>query len=244
MSITAKVFKTETFGAVDGPGVRLVIFLQGCSFRCQYCHNPESWNLNNPEAKEMSVEDIISLFKRNKAFYSKGGITLSGGEPMLQADFIKALAKECKAQNIHLAIDTSACNFEKNKQIYEDLLDDINLWIVDIKSLDQNEHQTITGSSYLAGVEFVKFLEEKNKPYWIRQVVAKTINTDNKHLDALAQFLSTLKSCERYELLSFHKLAMDKYKKMGLEYPYKDIPLLSNQEFEQLNIYLFNKLNN
>lgn len=242
MSITAKVFKIETFGAVDGPGVRLVVFLQGCSFRCKYCHNPESWELNGKDVKEMSIQDIISLYEKNKVFYGKGGITLSGGEPMMQAKFIKEFAKECKQKNIHLAIDTSACNFQSNKQEYIDLLPDINLWIIDVKAIDQKEHKFLTGNDYLSGVEFVKFLEEKNKPYWIRQVVLKTINADHAHLDKFAQFLSQLKHCERYELLSFHKLAVNKYQKLGIEYPFKDIPLLSNKEFEDLNIYLFNLL--
>ncbi|MCQ2957086.1 MAG: 4Fe-4S cluster-binding domain-containing protein [Mycoplasmoidaceae bacterium] len=127
MSQTAKVFKVETFGAVDGPGVRLVIFLQGCSFRCKYCHNPESWEMSSDQAKEMTISDIISLYERNKPFYSRGGITLSGGEPMLSADFIKLFGQECQKKNIHLAVDTSACNFMQNTDIYEQLLDVVNL---------------------------------------------------------------------------------------------------------------------
>ncbi len=244
MSTTAKVFKVETFGAVDGPGVRLVIFVQGCSFRCKYCHNPESWDLTSPQAKEMTVSDIIALYERNKPFYSRGGITISGGEPMLSADFIKLLAQECKRKNIHLAIDTSACNFMQNRQVYEDLLDLVNLWIIDIKAMDKNLHKFITGFKDLTGVEFVKFLEEKGKPYWIRQVIVKSINDDHSHLDELAKFIKNLKHCTKYELLSYHNLALDKYSKLGIDYPFKDIKLLTTQEFEEIKEYLSNHINN
>lgn len=235
-----KVFKVETFGAVDGPGVRLVIFVQGCTFRCKYCHNPESWNFDNQQVKEMSVSDILDLYERNKPFYEKGGITISGGEPMLSADFIKLLGESCKAKNIHLAIDTSACNFIENKQVYEQVLDLVNLWIVDIKSLNPQEHKFITGFEQLTGAEFVKFLEQKNKQYWIRQVIVKTINDDNKHLEQLANFVRPLKNCLRAELLSYHNLAEDKYKKLGINYPFKDIVMLTTPEFEQKKLYLKN----
>ncbi|XQP54879.1 MAG: 4Fe-4S cluster-binding domain-containing protein [Mycoplasmoidaceae bacterium] len=242
MKDTAKVFKVESFGAVDGPSIRLVIFLQGCSFRCKYCHNPESWNMDYEQAKEMSVNDILSLYEQNKAFYKKGGITFSGGEPMLSADFIKLFGKECKARNIHLAIDTSACNFLTNKQAYIDLLDLVDLWIVDIKAVDPQEHEFITGSNQLTGMEFVKFLEENKKPYWIRQVIIKTINADHAHLDKLAQFIRPLKYCQRYELLSYHNLADDKYKKLGIDYPFKDKQMLTTPEFEEAKSYISNLL--
>lgn len=238
MSITAKVFKTETFGAVDGPGVRLVIFLQGCSFRCIYCHNPESWNMTSLQARSLSINDIIELYERNKEFYEKGGITLSGGEPMLQAEFIKELGKVCQQKHIHLAIDTSACNFAQNKADYEQLLDLVNLWIIDLKALDPQLHKKITGSDYLAGVELTKFLEEKNKPFWLRQVIIQGINNDKKHIDELVSFIKPLKNCQKAEILSFHNLATDKYKKLGIEYPCKDIQMLTTPDFEQLKDYL------
>lgn len=244
MKDTAKVFKTETFGAVDGPGVRLVIFVQGCSFRCKYCHNPESWKFDNPEAKEMTVKDVINLYERNKAFYKKGGITISGGEPMLSPDFIKLLAQECKSKNIHLAIDTSACNFLENKAIYQDLINLVDLWIVDIKAMDEKLHEFITGSNKLTGMEFVKFLEQNQKPYWIRQVIVKTINEDKQHIDQLAKFVKTLKCCQKCELLSYHNLATDKYKSLGISYPFEDKEMMDSRDFEEIKIYLHNQLHN
>lgn len=239
MAIQANVFKVETFGAVDGPGVRLVLFLQGCTFRCKYCHNPESWDVNH-QARKMSIDDILSLYERNKPFYEKGGITLSGGEPMLSADFIREFSKVCKQKNIKLAIDTSACNFLTNKQLYLDVLDDIDLWIVDIKATNEKEHEFITGNKALTGIEFVKFLENKNKPYWIRQVIIKGINDDQSHLQQLANFIKPLKFCKRWELLSYHNLATEKYEKLKIDYPFKDTPVLSNQEFDTIKTTLNN----
>lgn len=238
MSDKAKVFKVETFGAVDGPSIRLVIFLQGCTFRCKYCHNPESWKIDTLQARNLTVSDILSLYENNKTFYEKGGITFSGGEPMLQADFIKLFSKEAKAKNIHIAIDTSGCNFKQNKQAYQDLLDLVDLWIVDVKALDEREHEFITGDKTLAGVELIKFLEENHKPYWVRQVVIKTINADTQHLDKLIDFLKPLKYCQKAELLSYHNLAYDKYNKLKIDYPFKDIPMLSTPEFEDMKAYL------
>lgn len=240
MQDKVKVFKTETFGAVDGPGVRLVIFILGCSFRCKYCHNPESWNMNYSNVQEMSVQDILTLYERNKPFYKKGGITISGGEPMLSADFIKLLGKECKAKNIHLAIDTSACNFLQNKQAYEDVIDLVDLWIVDVKSLDKKEHEFITGCKDLTGAEFVKYLEQKQKSYWIRQVVIKSVNADHQHLDQLKAFIKPLQYCKKCELLSYHNLASDKYKELKIDYPFKDKEMLTTPEFEELKNYLHN----
>ncbi|MBQ0045473.1 MAG: pyruvate formate lyase-activating protein [Mycoplasma sp.] len=242
MKDTAKVFKVETFGAVDGPSIRLVIFLQGCSFRCKYCHNPESWEMNNNQAQEMSIQDILTLYEQNSAFYKKGGITFSGGEPMLQADFIKLFAQQAKAKNIHIAIDTSACNFLQNKQAYEQLIDLVDLWIVDIKSLDQKEHEFITGSKDLAGAEFVKYLEQKGKPFWIRQVIIKTINANNENIEKLASFVKPLKHCQKAELLSYHNLAYEKYNKLAIPYPFKDIQMLTTQEFDALKNHFHNLL--
>lgn len=242
MNDKVKVFKIETFGAVDGPGVRLVIFVLGCNFRCKYCHNPESWNLNYQPSNEMSVQDILSLYDRNKEFYETGGITISGGEPMLHFEFIKHLATECKKRNIHLAIDTSACNFSENKEAYKQLLDLVDLWIVDIKALNAQEHKYITGFEKLVGCDFINFLEVNKKQYWIRQVIIKSINDDTKHLDDLAAFIKKLKFCKKTELLSYHNLATNKYKELGLNYPFFDKQTLSTKEFENIQKYFFNKL--
>lgn len=240
---TIKVFKVESFGAVDGPSIRLVIFMQGCSFRCKYCHNPESWNLDNPKAKEMSINGIISIYEQNKVFYEKGGITFSGGEPMLNADFIKEFCLEAKKKNIHIAIDTSGCNFLTDMQVYINLLEMVDLWIVDIKAMNSKEHEFITGYDKLTGMELIKFLERNRKPYWIRQVIIKGVNDDRTHLDMLANFIKPLKCCQKYELLSYHNLADEKYQHLGIEYPFRDKTMLTPKEFGELKTYLSNQIN-
>lgn len=125
--IKGNIFKIETFGAVDGPGIRLVIFLQGCLFRCKYCHNPEGWAFKTQKIKKISIDEIISLFQKNYCFYKNGGITLSGGDPMCQPEFVLALAKKCRQKKINLAIDTSACNFFTHPKIYKQLLSYVDL---------------------------------------------------------------------------------------------------------------------
>lgn len=234
-NMKAKVFKVETFGAVDGPGVRLVIFLQGCSFRCKYCHNPESWDTLANNTTEISVAEIIEMFERNKSFYANGGITLSGGEPMMQADFIKELAKECKKHNIHLAIDTAATTFMTKHNDYLDLLDLVDLWIVDIKATNPEEHKMLTGDENLTGMNLVTMLEQNQKPYWIRNVIIKDFNTDFNHIISLVRFVKPLMHLRKFQFLPFHKLATEKYEKLGIEYPFKDKQLLSKEEIDKIN---------
>ena len=143
-------------------------------------------------------------------------------------------AKKCKDKNIHLAIDTSACNFLTNKQDYIDLLNLVDLWIVDVKSLNEQEHKSITGSNQLTGKLFIELLEKYKKPYWLRQVVIKSINDNDDHINQLANFIKPLKYCQKYELLSYHNLAYDKYEKLGIPYPFKDIKMLTSDEFNEL----------
>jgi len=235
---SAKVFKVETFGAVDGPGIRLVIFLQGCTFRCKYCHNPESWTGSCSTTKDMTVDQIIELFERNKSFYSIGGITLSGGEPMIQADFVLALAKKCKAKNIHLAIDTSACTITNHLEHYQSLLDYVDLWIVDIKALDEKDHEYITGDKHLTGLKLIQLLEENNKPYWVRQVIVKDINDNNQQLDSLASTLANLKLMTKYELIPYHNMAISKYNELHIDYPLLNTPVMNKIEFNKIVQYV------
>lgn len=239
---TIQVFKIETFGAVDGPGVRLVIFTQGCNFRCKYCHNPESWSNKNIDAKAMSTKDIVDLYERNKPFYENGGITLSGGEPMLHPEFILELASMCKAKNIHLAIDTSASTFISNKKDYEQIIDLVDLWIVDVKATNLKDHQFITGCKDLNGIEFIKYLESKHKPYWLRQVILKGFNDSKNKLDELINFIKQLKYIKKWELLSYHTLGLNKYNILNIKYQLNDTKVLTNQEFDEINDYVKQQL--
>lgn len=234
----AKVFKTETFGATDGPGVRLVVFFQGCSFRCAYCHNPESWELSNDKCYPLSVRDIIKLYRKNEAFYQNGGITISGGEPMLQSKFVLKLAKACKRWSIRLAIDTAATNIVGNEKIYKKISKYADLWIVDIKAVNEIDHKNITSCDQLTGMKLISLLEQWNKPYWVRYVVVKNLTDSNSQLDTLAKFLANLKYMQNYELLPYHRLAMDKYKKLNIVYKLSSTPLMDSAELTRINDYL------
>jgi len=230
----AKVFKVESFGAVDGPGIRLVLFLQGCGFRCKYCHNPESWNLDSPDAKLMSADDVIAMYNRNKSFYDTGGITLSGGDPMVQPDFVLALAKKCHEQKIHLTIDTSACTIGSQQEYYEKLLPYVNLWLVDIKALDADHHKYITGSADLTGLKLINLLEKNNKPYWVRCVIVHELNDDQEQLDHLAQILANFKHMEKYELIPYHDMGKQKYHDLNIDYPLEKTLVLSYAQHNKI----------
>lgn len=226
----AKVFKTETFGAADGPGVRLVVFFQGCSFRCAYCHNPESWEHFTKDTYSMSIKDIVKLYQRNKPFYQNGGITVSGGEPMLQHKFILKLAKVCKRKHIRLAIDTAATNLIGNEKIYKKVAKYADLWIVDIKGVDEKIHQQVTGSTSLTGMKLIKLLEQWKKPYWVRYVLVNKLTDSPVYLQTLGMFLSTLQYMQNYELLPYHSMALDKYKKLKISYWLKDTRVMTPDE--------------
>ena len=230
----AKVFKIESFGAVDGPGVRLVIFLQGCSFRCKYCHNPESWDLNSNNIQELSVEEIIDMFERNKAFYANGGITLSGGEPMMQFEFVKELALECKKRHIHLAIDTAATTLMTRHKDYLDLLDLVDLWIVDVKATNPEEHKFITGDENLTGLNLVTLLEQNQRPYWIRNVIIKGFNTDFNHIKEMVRAIKPLMHLRKFEYLPFHNLCSEKYERLGIDFAFKDKEIMSKEEVDKI----------
>lgn len=234
----AKVFKTETFGATDGPGVRLVVFFQGCTFRCAYCHNPESWELESHSAYLLSVNDIIKLYKRNAPFYQNGGITISGGEPMLQYEFVYKLAQACKRQHIRLAIDTAGTNIFENEEWYKKIAKYTDLWIVDIKAINESDHKNITGYDQLTGIKLIQLLEKLKKPYWVRYVVVKDLTNSKGQLDVLGKFLSKLKYMQNYELLPYHSLATDKYKKLKINYRLSKTPIMSSKENTEVLSYL------
>lgn len=212
-------FKTESFGAVDGPGVRLVIFSQGCLYRCIYCHNPESWELNK-RVDTLSVDDIIKMYERNITFYEKGGITLSGGDPLIHLDFCIEMAKACHQKHISLALDTSGVNFTaENKKKYEEICQYQPLWIVDVKQINPKKHKLITGVEEQREVNLIKFLDAHHQKFWIRQVLVPGYTDDPKDLQQLGKFLKSLHGLLHFQILPFHNLAISKYQDLGIKYP-------------------------
>ncbi|MFI3241443.1 MAG: pyruvate formate-lyase-activating protein [Alphaproteobacteria bacterium] len=225
------IHSIETCGAVDGPGLRFVLFMQGCPLRCLYCHNPDTWSLD--ENKCLSVEDILNKYDGVKEFLKNGGLTVTGGEPLLQIDFVTKLFKEAQKKNIHTALDTSGIIFNRNNtQKIDELLKYTNLILLDIKHIDDEEHKILTKHSNKNILDFARYLSEKNVPVWIRHVVVPTITYNPIYLKKLGEFLATLNNVKALEVLPYHDLAVPKYENMGLDYPLIKLQPLPQQEAE------------
>lgn len=238
MQNTGKIHSIETCGTVDGPGVRFVVFLQGCPMRCLYCHNPDTWEYNAGEI--MTVTEILEKFDGIKEFLKNGGITASGGEPLLQIDFVTELFKQAREKNIHTALDTSGILFNnQNTNKIDELLKFTNLVMLDIKHIDDAEHKKLTGHSNKSVLEFASYLSKKNIPVWIRHVVVPTITEKEEYLIRLGEFLRTLKNIQALDVLPYHNMAIPKYEQLGINYSLKNIqPLTKEQAIKARNIIL------
>ena len=228
-----RIHSIETFGTVDGPGIRFVVFFQGCPLRCLYYHNPDSWNM--AEGMEMTADDILSQFERNKNFYKNGGITATGGEPMVQMDFLLELFTKAKERKIHTCLDTSGIAFpaDSNHPVYEkieQLMKVTDLILLDIKHIDELDHQTLTGKSNRLILAFARYLSRIGKPVWIRHVVVPGITYNEEDLKALGHFLGTLSNIKKLEILPYHTMGKAKYEKLGYSYALTGIPELTKKE--------------
>lgn len=218
----ALVHSIETFGTVDGPGIRYVLFLQGCNLKCQYCHNKDACSLNSGTIKE--TEEIIAHVKRYKdyIFMSKGGVTVSGGEPLLQSKFVTQFFKRLKEYNFHTALDTSG-SIAINSDI-EKLLHYTDLVLLDIKHIDDDKCKILTGHSNKNTLAFAKYLSDNHIPVWIRQVLVPGITDDENDLLKLKEFISELNNVEKVEILPYHTMGKYKWENLGLNYPLKNTP--------------------
>ena len=227
--IKGYIHSTESFGTLDGPGIRFVIFMQGCPLRCKFCHNPDTWEKNT--GTEMAVAELIGEFEKNRDFYKDGGITITGGEPLLQLDFVTELFREAKKHGIHTCLDTSGITYSENQQeAYGKLLDFTDLVMLDIKHIRADSHKELTGSSNKSVLAFAKFLSEKNIPIWIRCVIIKGISDNENDLIELGEFIGKLKSLKALEVLPYHTMGVHKYKSLGIPYPLDGIPPLSKED--------------
>lgn len=226
------VHSIETMGTVDGPGIRYVVFMQGCPMRCKYCHNPDTWEVNTGEL--MSTEDILKDYDSYRPFLKSGGLTVTGGEPLLQIDFLIELFEEAKKKDIHTCIDTSGITYQENSHKYIEKLDRLmkvtDLILLDIKHIDAKEHQELTGHTNKDILDFAKYLERMNIPVWIRHVVVPTITFHENYLRKLGYFLGDLTNIKALDVLPYHDLGITKYQQLGLEYPLKDIPALDKED--------------
>ena len=224
----------ESFGTVDGPGIRFVVFMQGCPMRCKYCHNPDTWRFG--AGKKYTAADVFKEILKYKSYIKSGGVTVSGGEPLLQAEFIAELFRLLKAEGIHTALDTSGVTFDKdNPQSVEKHLSVLrytDLVLLDIKHIDEDEHKALTGFSNKRTLDFALFLSENGKKMWIRHVLVPDITDKDEYLQKLKQFISGLKTVERVEVLPYHTMGEVKYEKLGLPYPLKGVQPPAKQRIE------------
>lgn len=232
--MVGKITTFETMGSADGPGIRLVLFLNGCLLRCKYCHNPETW-CGGGDIKEISAEEVLNLYNKYKIYYGdKGGVTFSGGEPLLQSDFVLETAKLLKQNGIHIAIDTSGV-----AENYQEVLELADLVILDVKAVDEDEYKFITGKDMTLFNNFIKDCQRLHKKLWLRQVIVPGINDNEEHILKLKNFASSLQGVEieRIELLPYHSMAKSKYEKLGIKYPLDgviDMPKDKLQELQEL----------
>ena len=219
------VHSTESFGTVDGPGVRFVVFLQGCPMRCQYCHNPDTWKMNTGSVR--SAQSLIRDYERNAAFYKKGGITVTGGEALMQIDFVLELFTLAKQKNIHTCLDTSGVTYRPGESSYNEKLDALmavtDLVMLDIKHIDPEGHKTLTGHDNAGILAFARYLEGKGIDVWIRHVVVPGITDDENLLTRLGTFLGTLTNIKALDVLPYHIMGVTKYEQLGIDYPLKGV---------------------
>ena len=232
--MTGQVHSIESFGTVDGPGVRLVVFLQGCPMRCLYCHNPDTWEPRG--GRKMEAEEILRLFIKNRAFYKNGGITVSGGEPLLQLDFLIDLFTLCKGEGIHTCIDTSGIifdpkNLERMRKL-DKLVSLTDLFLLDIKHTDSAEHKRLTGMDCAPVLGFAEYLDSKGAPFWVRRVVVAGYTDSEEELLSLGRLLAHFRSLKAVEVLPYHTMGRSKYKELGIEYPLGDMPPLDKGAVE------------
>lgn len=227
--ILGNIHSLESCGTVDGPGIRFVVFMQGCPMRCQYCHNPDTWTTD--ENKRMSVEEILKRFDKVKEFLKNGGITVTGGEPMMQMEFVTELFKAAQTKGIHTALDTSGVLFNRNNtEKVDELLKYTNLVMLDLKHIDDEEHKKLTAHSNKNILDFAKYLSEKNVPMWVRHVVIPTITFNEEYLARLGKFLHELRNVTALDVLPYHTMAIPKYENLKIEYPLQGIPPLTKEQ--------------
>ena len=224
-----RINKIETFGSVDGPGVRFVVFTQGCPMRCQFCHNPETWDFKgeNAGAYDISAQDLLKKALRYQSYWGKdGGITVSGGEPLAQMDFMIDFFEAAKAAGVHTCIDTSGVNFVRNEPYFgkfKRLMNATDLLLVDIKNIDPAEHKKLTGHDNKNILDMFRYLDEINKPIWIRHVLVPGGSDNDEHLIKTREFIDTLHNVQKVEVLPYHALALAKYQELGIDYVLKDV---------------------
>ncbi len=230
--MTGYIHSTESFGTVDGPGIRFVVFFSGCPMRCIYCHNPDTWEIRS--GTQMTVEEILDQYEGVKEFMKNGGITATGGEPLMQLPFLIELFTACKERGIHTCLDTSGVaflptNMERMKQ-FDALMEVTDLVMLDIKHINNMDHWAITGQPNNNILAFLDYLSQKNKDTWIRHVVVPNLTLKESDLYALGKGIGKYKNIKALDVLPYHTMGEAKYEKMGMRYALKGVPAATKEE--------------
>lgn len=228
-----RIHSLESFGTVDGPGTRFVVFVQGCPMRCAYCHNPDTQPMTG--GTMMDPEYILEQYLRNEPFYGNtGGITVTGGEPLMQIDFLIDLFSLCKEHNIHTCIDTSGIAFNRNNETmlakFDRLMPLTDLVMLDIKHIDPAKHQWLCEQPNENILDFARYLDEKGTDMWIRHVIVPGITDDDEYLFKLGEFIGQFKNLKALDALPYHTMGETKYEKLGIEYRLKGVPAMNKKE--------------
>lgn len=235
-NIKGYVHSLESFGSVDGPGVRFVVFLQGCALRCKFCHNPETWHSGG---EEWNASDLFQKVYRYRNYWGKdGGITVSGGEPLLQIDFLIEFFKLAKQKGIHTAIDTAGQPFSDNPEWlakFEKLMEYTDLVILDLKMMDSEGHKALTGKDNSNILSMAQWLSGHNKAMWIRHVLVPDLTDDVNDLENMHRFISELKTVKKVEILPYHILGLAKWISLGIDYPLDGVPTPTKEQIAVVN---------
>lgn len=230
------IHSIETLGLVDGPGIRVVVFMQGCKLRCKFCHNPDTWfkdiNLS------IEPEELVARIRKFRPYFedSNGGVTFSGGEPLFQSTFLKETLIICKKAGIHTCLDTAGTGYLKED--LDEIFKRTDLFIVDVKAIEPDKYKEMTGLDMDEFNYFKERLNESGKDVWIRQVIVPTINDTKEYILKLNEYIKTFNNVKRVELLPYHTMGVKKYHELGIKYPLEGIEPLSNEKLEELKTYL------
>lgn len=226
---TGKIHSIESMGLVDGPGIRTVLFFQGCSLRCRYCHNPDTWQKEG--GREMSVEQVMKMLRRYRPYYGDtGGLTCSGGEPLLQPEFLTELFCACRQEGISTCLDTAGYG----NGDYEELLSYTDLVIWDIKHHKADDYHNLTGGNIERPQAFLEAVKKAGVPLWIRHVVVPGLTDSEEHIQSLGSYIRTIPKVERMELLPYHVMGVEKYHVMGIPYTLENVPPMEKEKTERL----------
>ena len=234
MEIVGKIHSIESFGTVDGPGIRFVAFLQGCPLRCAYCHNPDTWDINAKTKYEYTPNQLFDEAIKYKNFIKSGGVTLTGGEPLMQPDFAREYFRLCQEAGIHTTLDTAGSIItEKSLSV----LDYTNLVMLDIKALDTELSKRVCGNDGRTTLRFLEELQRRNIPTWIRHVVVPTLTDDDEKIKSLIEFLKPYSVVEKIEWLPYHTLGVFKYKELGIPYPLEGVEAVKKSRIQEIKTF-------